>query len=177
MDINLYPAADPDQPNRMIVLTDAGLTCTGYDTLGDAAEALAALASDLWRAEEEMAGGMDDTEARMTEQIKAHRAALIARCKAAGRHKPTQHRDGKPAWCEVCRLTRNGFDPDEIGALGRTREETARLGIKDPRYTADRLTREARLAFGMPDPGSDEEARGMGGTGKPAGPRFNPQPR
>lgn len=114
MDINLYPAADPDQPNRMIVLTDAGLTCTGYDTLGDAAEALAALASDLWRVDEEMAGGLADDESR--EAVKAHRAA-------------------------------------------------------------DRLTREARLAFGMPDPGSDEEARGMGGAGKPAGPRFNPQPR
>lgn len=171
MDINLYPAADPDQPNRMIVLTDAGLTCTGYDTLGDAAEALAALASDLWRAEEEMAGGLADDRTKMERQLD------VDECRRSDKHKPVQHRDGKPAWCKACGLTEVGFDPDELGRLGRTREETARLGIKDPRHTADRLTREARLAFGMPDPGSDEEAPDVGGAGKPAGPRFNPQPR
>lgn len=172
MDINLYPAADPDQPNRMIVLTDAGLTCTGYDTLGDAAEALAALASDLWRVDEEMAGGLADSRTKMEQ-----RSAVLKQCVDSGLHNPTQHRDGKPAWCKACQLTSGGFDPDELGRLGRTREETARLGIKDPRHTADRLTREARLAFGMPDPGSDEEAPDVGGAGKPAGPRFNPQPR
>lgn len=160
MDINLYPAADPDQPNRMIVLTDAGLTCTGYDTLGDAAEALVALAADLWRAEEEMAGGLADDRTKMERQLD------VDECRRSGKHKPVQHRDGKPRWCETCRLTEGGFDSDELGRLGRTREETA-----------DRLTREARLAFGMPDPGSDEEAPDVGGAGKPAGPRFNPQPR
>lgn len=152
MDINLYPAADPDQPNRMIVLTDAGLTCTGYDTLGDAAEALAALAADLWRAEEEMAGGLADDESR--EAAKAHRAATLKRCVDSGLHNPTQHRDGKPRWCNTCQLTEGGFDPDELGTLGRTRQDTARLGIKDPRNAPD-----------------------VGGAVPGAGPRFNPQPR
>ena len=36
-------------------------------------------------------------------------------------HRPVQHRDGKPPWCYLCRLTADWKDPDDGKALSSGR--------------------------------------------------------
>lgn len=69
------------------------------------------------------------------EVIQARAVAAANDCPASGNHRPVQHRDGKPPWCNDCGLTAEYAEPvsrlksqDNKWACGKCAREVARGG-------------------------------------------------